>query len=149
MTLDRELQEAVLAALDTEPAIDAARIGVSVADGVVTLHGTVTPSQKAIAEHVARHIFGVRAVANDLGLVPGPAGSDSALPEAAANALEWDSTMSGSAVEATVADGWIRLTGTVAAPHQKGAAERLVRGLAGTRGVTNCIVVRAEADGEP
>ena len=105
MTLDRELQEQVLAALDEEPSVDAERIGVSVADGVVTLQGKVTPYQMALAERVARHLFGVRAVANDLAVAPGPPGSDSAIAEAAANALEWDSTMSGSAVQAAVAEG--------------------------------------------
>ena len=38
---DRELQEHVQNALDWEPSIDAADIGVSVDDGVVTLRGDV------------------------------------------------------------------------------------------------------------
>ena len=42
MNTDRELHERVLAALEWEPAVNAARIGVSVSDGVVTLQGTVT-----------------------------------------------------------------------------------------------------------
>src|SRR5262249_14502509 len=41
MTTDRELQENVLAALDWEAGVNAAHIGVSVNDGVVTLNGTV------------------------------------------------------------------------------------------------------------
>ena len=38
---DRDLQEYVLRALDWEPSVDAANIGVSVDNGVVTLRGDV------------------------------------------------------------------------------------------------------------
>ena len=39
MTTNRGLQEQILAALEWEPGVDAAGIGVSVNDGVVTLQG--------------------------------------------------------------------------------------------------------------
>jgi hypothetical protein len=48
---DRELQEHVQKALDWEPSIDAADIGVSVGNGVVTLRGDVSSyAEKSAAE---------------------------------------------------------------------------------------------------
>jgi Predicted periplasmic or secreted lipoprotein len=143
---DRELQEQVLAALDWEPGVDAARIGVSVSDGVVTLRGTVTTLyEKWTAERAARHIFGVRAVANDLDVAPTAARSDPAIAQVAANALEWDSAIPDNAVKVTVRNGWITLTGTVAWQYQKSAAERIVQRLYGVKGVANSIIVKPEA----
>ena len=143
---DRELQEQVLAALDWEPSVDAARVGVSVSDGVVTLRGTVTTLyEKWTAERAARHIFGVRAVANDLDVAPTAARSDPAIAQVAANALEWDSAIPDNAVKVTVRSGWITLTGTVAWQYQKSAAERITQRLYGVKGVANSILVKPQA----
>jgi osmotically-inducible protein OsmY len=142
---DRDLQEEVLAALDWEPGVDAAQIGVSVSDRVVTLRGTVpTLQQKWIAERTTRHLVGVRAVANDLEVSPTgiAARSDPAIAEAAANALEWDSAVPDNAVKVTVRNGWITLTGTVAQQYEKTAAELAVQRLLGVKGVANSIVVK-------
>ncbi len=51
MSDDKRLQRAVIDRLAIEPGLDAARIGVTVADGVVTLHGTAGDfAQKLRAE---------------------------------------------------------------------------------------------------
>ena len=72
MSIDRWLQGQVLAALEREPGIDAAHIGVSVLDGVVTLQGIVpTFRQKWLAERAARRVLSVRAIANDLEVATG------------------------------------------------------------------------------
>ncbi len=123
----------------------AARIGVSVNDGVVTLPGTVTTfAQKWTAERTAGHVFGVRAVANDLDVTPDAATSrtDSTIAQAVANALEWDSAIPDNAVKATVTSGWVTLTGTVGWQFEKSAAERAVRNLYGVKGVTNSLIVK-------
>ena len=66
MSVDRQLQEQVLAALEREPGVEAGHVGVSVLDGVVTLQGTVaTFRQKWLAERAARLASG-RRVANAL-----------------------------------------------------------------------------------
>ena len=71
MRTDKELQEGVLKALDWEPSVNAAQIGVTVRRGVVTLTGQVgTLAEKWIAEKTARHVWGVRAIANDLVVAP-------------------------------------------------------------------------------
>jgi BON domain len=67
MSIDRWLQDQVLAALQRESGVDAAHIGVSVLDGVVMLQGIVpTFRQKWLAERAARRLSSVRAIANDL-----------------------------------------------------------------------------------
>jgi osmotically-inducible protein OsmY len=64
---DRDLQEHVQKALDWEPSVDSANIGVSVENGVVTLRGDVRSYwEKAAAERVALRVYGVKAVANDV-----------------------------------------------------------------------------------
>jgi len=145
MNLDRELQEKVLHALGWEPGVEAAAIGVSVSDGVITLRGTVdTLREKWLAERCARHVYGVRAVANDIEVTPSPVSmrSDSAIAEAVANALEWDSALPDGAVQATVRSGWVTLTGAVSWQYQRSAAERAVEHLYGVKGVNNSITVR-------
>src|SRR5262245_38840610 len=148
MTTDRELQEQLLAALEWEAGINAAHVGVSVNDGVVTLCGTVTTlREKWLAERTARHVRFVRAVANDIevSVSDGARRTDSEIANAAANALDWDSAVPDSAVKATVRHGWVTLTGTVNWQYQKGSAERVVGRLNGVKGVANSIVVKPAA----
>jgi osmotically-inducible protein OsmY len=148
MTADRDLQEKVLQALEWEPGVDAAEVGVSVDDGVVTLRGEVsTLREKWLAERAARHVLGVRAVANDLDVTPdnATARSDSSIAQAVANTLEWDSAVPDGAVQATVRNGWVTLNGTVMWQYQKAAAERVVTHLYGVKGVNNSILVRPQA----
>jgi osmotically-inducible protein OsmY len=74
---DSELQRGVLEELKWEPSVNAAHIGVSVKNGVVTLSGHV-PSywEKYSAEKAAKRVYGVRAVANELDVkLPGRAAS--------------------------------------------------------------------------
>lgn len=143
MTSDRELQERILAALDFDP-LDAAAIGVTVTHGVVTLQGCVpTLHQKLMAERIANSTAGVRAVANDIEVAADPTHrlTDSAVAEAAANALMWYRAVAPNTVHVTVDDGWVTLTGMVADVQERGAAERAVRGLRGVRGVSNALMV--------
>jgi len=144
MKTDRDIQEEVLAALEWEPGVRAEHIGVSVADGVVTLQGIVTTlREKYLAESTSRHVHSVRAVANDIDVAPdtGGARSDSAIAAAAANALEWDSAIPDNAVKATVRNGWVTLTGAVGWEYQRSAAERAVRNLNGVKGTSNAILI--------
>jgi osmotically-inducible protein OsmY len=67
MSHDRQLQEAVLAEFTWEPSVNAAHIGVTAADGVVTLSGHVeTFIEKRAAEKAAARVKGVKAVAEEI-----------------------------------------------------------------------------------
>jgi osmotically-inducible protein OsmY len=146
MRTDKQLQESVVKALDWEPSVNAAQIGVTVQQGVITLIGHVgTLHEKWMAEKTARHVWGVRAVANDLIVAPdtGSMRTDTAIATAAANALGWNTVIPPEVVKVTVREGWVTLTGTVPWQFQKSAAEKAIEHLYGVKGVSNSIVVRA------
>ena len=146
MRADRELQERVLKALDWEPSVNAAQIGVTVERGTVTMAGRVGAlREKWMAEKAARHIWGVRAVANELTVAPDDASmrSDTAIADAAVNALNWNSAIPPELIQVTVHDGWVTLSGTVRWQYQKATAEKAIEDLYGVKGVANSIVVKA------
>lgn len=148
MTTDRELQERVLKALDFEPGVDATKIGVTTHNGIVTLRGTVpTLYERWLAERVTSRVQGARGLANDIEVLPVAAAqrTDSAIAEAAANAVAWDAAVPARAVQVSVKEGWVTLTGNVEWRFQRDAAEAAVRRLHGVRGLTNAIVLAPRA----
>jgi len=139
---DRELQKDVQGALDWEPSIDTAEVGVTVDNGIVTLRGDVkTYAEKAAAERVTLGVYGVKAVANDLNvrLIQGADRTDGEIAQAAVNALRWNSQVPPDAVHVTVSHGWVTLKGQVDWQFQKDASAQAVRNLMGVRGVTNTV----------
>ena len=67
MSKDALLQQAVADELEWEPTVNAAHIGVTARDGVVTLTGQVpTYWEKDAAERAAARVGGVRAVVEEL-----------------------------------------------------------------------------------
>jgi osmotically-inducible protein OsmY len=74
MKTDSQLKNDVEAELDWDPAINAAAIGVSAMEGVVTLTGHIdTFAEKFAAERAARRVAGVKAVAVELDVKLSPA----------------------------------------------------------------------------
>jgi osmotically-inducible protein OsmY len=142
---DRELQEHVQKALDWEPSVDAADVGVSVDQGVVTLRGDVkTYGEKAAAERVALRVFGVKAVADDLKvhLHNDSQRTDTEVAQAVVSALKWNTVVPDERITVTVTDGWVTLRGNVEWEYQRAAAANAIRYLAGVRGVTNDMTVQ-------
>jgi len=145
---DRELQEHVQKALDWEPSIDAADVGVSVDAGVVTLRGDVKSyGEKAAAERVALKVFGVKAVANDIDvrLSSGLKRTDTDIAQAALSALAWNTMVPKDKITIAVEDGWVSLSGQVDWEYQRASAARAIRDLTGVRGVSNAITVLPHA----
>lgn len=142
---DRQLQENVQAALEWEPSVDAAEVGVSVDQGVVTLRGDVkTYAEKSVVERVTLGVYGVKAVANDLNvrLLRGLERTDSDIAIAAVNALNWNSLVPPDKVSVVVDRGRVTLKGEVDWNYQREAAARVVRDLLGVVGVTNSVTVK-------
>ena len=145
MKTDLELQKDVNAALEFEPGVDATHVGVTVDAGVVALRGEVaTYQEKLTAERTARHVHGVRAVANELEVKPTGSlvWSDSEIAKAVANMLDLDTAIPEKAVQATVQHGWVTLTGEVSWNFQRMAAEGALRHLFGVRGIVNSIRIK-------
>ena len=145
---DKDLKQHVENALEWEPGVDPADIGVAADEGVVTLRGTVPSyAEKMAAERLALRIYGVKAVANDLQVkLPGSyKRTDTEIAQAAVHALRWNTTVPDNHVTLSVKDGWITLGGMVDWQYQSDAAARAVRELAGVTGLTNDIKVKPQA----
>ena len=145
---DFDIQAEVLAELKWEPRVQTTEIGVGVKDGVVTLAGWVGSFTKRwAAEEAAHRVRGVRAVANDIEVRLGVVGerTDPEIAAAAARALQWDALLVPENIDVTVSKGWVTLKGTVDWQYKKQEAERVVRTLAGVKGVTNLIEVKPKA----
>lgn len=141
---DKQLQQHVLDALDFEPSLDAADIGVTADAGVITLRGDIkTYAEKATAERVALGVYGVKAVANDLNvrLGNGLDRTDTDIAQAALSALRWNTVVPYEKVAVTVSNGWVTLKGQLDWNYQRTAAANLVRDLRGVRGVSNLLTV--------
>jgi osmotically-inducible protein OsmY len=146
ITSDERLQRDVLEELKWEPSVEAAHIGVTVKDGVVTLTGHVPSlSEKYGAEKAAKRVYGVKDVANELGvkLLASSKRTDEDIA-AAVRALKWNILVPADKIMVMVNNGWVTLEGQVHWRFQRNAAERAVRNLPGVVGVTNDIMVGSE-----
>lgn len=148
MNTDPGLKADVLAELEWEPMIDAAHIGVSVRDGLVTLSGHVESYwQKRAAEKAVARVRGVRAIADEITvrLPVHITRSDAEIAQAALHRLDWDGAIPPEAVKVLVADGSVTLSGTVAQAFQREAAAWAVQSLWGVVAVSNEIAVMGPA----
>jgi osmotically-inducible protein OsmY len=147
MKTDIELQRDVLQELEWEPSVNAAHVGVSVKDGVVTLIGHVPSyAEKYGAELAARRVYGVKAVANELDvrLPGGSQRSDEDIATATVKALESNLLVPADRIRVMMRDGWVMLEGEVEWQYQREAAERSVRYLTGVIGVSNLITIKPQ-----
>lgn len=145
MITDKQLQESVRDELDFEPSVDAAHIGIVAEHGVVTLTGHVsTYVQKLAAEHAAKRVKGVRAIAQEIEvrLPTQEKRSDDQIAERIVQLQDWDSLIPEKRVQVKVEKGWVTLSGEVAWQYQKRAAESDAGKITGVRGVTNLMIVK-------
>jgi osmotically-inducible protein OsmY len=142
---DLEIRRDILDELEFDPSVDAANIGVSVENGVVTLSGHVKSyAEKMAAEAIAQRVKGVRAIAEEID-VRWPEQKKHADDEIAARALDiiaWDTALPDGAIDIKVQRGWVTLSGEVRWHFQRMAAENVVKKLGGVLGVTNYLTIR-------
>ena len=142
-TADKELRKAIENHLDFAPDVSSARIGVSAAEGVVTLTGAVeTYADKVAAERTAKRVYGVRAVANEIEVRPAGGHTDSEIAEDIAGTLRRNVRIPAEKIRATVKKGWVTLEGRVDWGFQRQIAENAIRYLPGVRGISNEIEVK-------
>jgi osmotically-inducible protein OsmY len=159
MKTDRQIQQDVSAELDWEPSVHAARIGVEVKDGVVTLAGQVDSyAEKWNAERAAQRVSGVKALATELQVQLTSLGqrTDADIAAAVENLLEWTMTLPTGAIRVVVeaalkrtavADarhiavqvhgGDVTLTGTVRNWDERETATHAAWGTPGVRNVVD------------
>ena len=141
---DAELKTDVLAELKYEPSVKVTDIGVLAKDGAVTLNGYVASyGEKWDAVSAAKRVAGVTAIADDIEvkLPDSVRRTDGEIAAAAANQIDWSTTMPRGTVQVTVREGRVSLDGQVEWWYQKNAAESAVQYLAGVKGVTNMITI--------
>jgi VCBS repeat-containing protein len=144
---DMQLKKDVEDELQWEPKVNAARIGVSVRNGAVSLTGEVdTYPEKWAAQDAAKRVGGVRSVAEGLTvkLLGGSKRSDAEVAEAALRALKWDVWVPDT-VTLTVQNGTITLQGQVEWQYQRDSAADAVSNLAGVVSVYNQITIKPRA----
>lgn len=148
MKTNIQLQRDVLEELQYDPTVDAAEIGVIAKDGIVTLKGTVRNyAEKWSASRAAERVSGVKGVADEIEVrLPDVLlRTDEDIARAVVNALEWDVMVPAERVKVKVEKGYVTLEGTVDYKYQEIASVDAIRNLAGVKGITNLIKVKAVA----
>ena len=143
-----KLRDYILDELAYEPIVDPAHIGVAVDQDVVTLTGHVASyAQKLAAISAVRRVKGVHGIADEIEVryASDAKASDDEIASRALNVLSWDSVVPNNAIQVTVRDGLVTLTGKVNWYYQKSSAERDVRKLSGVRSIVNNIEIEPHA----
>ena len=143
-----KLRDDILNELAYEPIVDPAHIGVAVDQDVVTLTGHVASyAQKLAAISAVRRVKGVHGIADEIEVrySSDERTSDDEIAKRVINVLSWDSVIPSNAIQVTVRDGLVILTGKVNWYYQKSSAERDVRRLSGVRSVVNNIEIEPHA----
>jgi osmotically-inducible protein OsmY len=146
---DEDIQRDVLAELKWDARVQPNEIGVLVKDGIVTLTGWVDSySKKWAAEEAAHRVRGVKAVVNNIEvrLSSSDERTDAEIAAAIVRALEADTFVPLDKLDISVSKGWVTLKGEVDWQYQKEDAERVIRRIAGVRGITNLIVVKPRVE---
>jgi osmotically-inducible protein OsmY len=135
---DNSLRDDVLLELKWDPKISSASdVGGAVKDGVVTLTGFV-PSfwEKDAAEKAAKRVYGVKGVANDIGVKLFWQRTDPEIARAAVRELESHVSIPADRLKVTV-----KLYGSVSSWAERDEAERAAGSAPGTTMVENHILV--------
>lgn len=144
MKSNEELQKNVIAAINWEPLLQAAEIGVMVSDGMVTLTGSVnTYAKKAEAEQAAKNVTGVKTVVENIEVFCSvkDTRTDAEIMTAIENAFKWHWDIPTERLTVLVENGWVFLSGELEWNYQKEAAKSSVSNLIGIKGITNNIMV--------
>jgi osmotically-inducible protein OsmY len=148
MRPDRDIQQDVEAELRWVPDVDESNISVSVAEGVVTLHGVVPHFlDRFHAENAARRVIGCAAVVNDVHVrrKAGECPTDGEIARAAIDAIAVDMPAVAGSVQVIVSDGHVKLEGCVDGQWQASRIESTVRAIRGVTVVANLIRIRPHA----
>jgi len=151
MKNNEELQKDVQDAIKWEPLLNAAEIGVTAKDGVITLTGVVDSYAKKVeAENAAKNVNGVKAVVEKIEISFGNVGKkdDGEIANEIINALKWNWATISDKVKVKVENGWVTLDGELQWNYQKEAANTSASYLAGVKGVTDNIIIKPQTNDE-
>jgi len=148
MKSDSQLRREVEEELANNPAIDTNRIGVAVADGIVTLSGHVSDyAQKVAAERAVLRIAGVVAVVAhmDVTIRETDQRTDEDIALSVRAVLDWISGLEEDSIRIKVEQGWVTLSGSVKDGYRSHVAEKHIGHMRGVTGITNNIRISGSA----
>lgn len=150
MKTDEELQRDVQDAMKWQPMLNAAEIGVSAKNGIITLSGIVDNYGKKIeAEDAAKSVAGVKAVVENIAVNIGGSWArknDNEIAAAVVIALKWNWQVPDDKITIKVENGMVTLQGELHWYYQKKAATDAVKNLLGVTGVLNEIDIFSTTD---
>jgi osmotically-inducible protein OsmY len=147
MKTNEALQKDVQDAIKWEPLLNAAEIGVTAKDGIITLTGIVDSYAKQLeAEDAAKNVVGVKAVVEkiEIKLSNTEQKDDNEIAIAVLNSFNWNWAVPKDKIKIKVENGWVTLEGEVRWHYQKVAAKKSVNNLLGVKGVKNIIKIKSE-----
>ncbi len=143
---NRDITTAIEAELVLDDAVESHLIDVSSKDGIVTLAGRVDNIlSKERAARIAETIKGVRAVINNITVVPVER-SDQEVQRDAESALLEDPATESYEIGVVVEDGKVVLTGTVESWQEKMLAEKVVKSVRGVKEIDNNIGIEYKTE---
>lgn len=145
MKTDKELKQDVQDELESDPAIDATRIGVEVVNRIVTLSGhPPSYAEKLSIERAANRVAGVKALVVDMTvhLPDDDVRTDEDIANAVRSVLHWTVGLHDDTVKVQVEHGWITLSGRVDWAYQSHMAVRAISQMRSVTGVTDHIAVQ-------
>ncbi|KWK49242.1 OsmY domain-containing protein [Burkholderia stagnalis] len=151
MKADKQLKQEVQEELEFDPAVDATRIGVEVANRIVTLSGhPASYAEKLAVERAANRVLGVKAVVVDMTvhLPDDDVRTDEDIADAVRSVLHWTVGLHDDKVKVQVERGWIALFGKVDWAYQSHVALRTISQMRGVIGVTNHVEVLGDVDAD-
>jgi osmotically-inducible protein OsmY len=146
-TLQKDVQDAI----KWEPLLNAAEIGVTCKDGVVTLTGTVNNYERKLqAENAAKGVAGVKAVVEKIFVDFGESEevNDNKIADEILSAFKWNWDIPNHTLKVKVEEGWVSLDGELEWNYQKQAAYSSASRQIGVKGVINNITVKSISEDE-
>jgi osmotically-inducible protein OsmY len=148
MKNNQELQTDVQNAIKWEPLLNAAEIGVTAKDGVVSLTGVVDSyAKKMEAENAAKKVIGVKALVEkiEVNFPNSWTKTNAEIANEVLTGLKNNGSIPNDKITVKVKDGWVTLEGELQWNYQKEAAKSAVNYLTGVKGVSNNIKIKSES----
>ena len=149
MKTNEQLQQDVQDAIKWEPLLHPAEIGVTAADGVVSLTGTVDSfSKKKQAENAARNVAGVRVLVENIQvkLPDSKVKTDAEIGAEIISAFASNVIIPQDKIKVKVENGWVDLDGELPWDYQREITENAIQFLPGIKGIFNNITINPDTD---
>ncbi|MFP8892833.1 MULTISPECIES: BON domain-containing protein [Chryseobacterium] len=149
MKTNEQLQQDVQDAIKWEPLLHPAEIGVTAADGVVSLTGTVDSfSKKKQAENAARNVAGVKVLVENIQvkLPDSKVKTDAEIGAEIISAFTSNVIIPQDKIKVKVENGWVDLDGELPWDYQREITENAIQFLPGIKGIFNNITINPDTD---